>query len=90
MSFQRFVLADVDENYAPPEKPVLDLCVIAGVAFLRIGKQEPEGKRAVGAIKEAAQIAVPVDDLYDALGVAWRGDARARARANAMPQEESR
>jgi hypothetical protein len=83
VTFQRFVLTDADENYEPPEKPVLDLTVISGTAFLRIGKQATKG----AAITEDAQIAVHVDDLYDALGAAYRGDLRARARAASVPSE---
>jgi hypothetical protein len=74
--FWRFVLTDVDENYAPPERPVLDIQVIDGEAYLRIGTVKDDK----GEITEAAQVAVYLDDLYDALGVAYRGDQRSTMR----------
>lgn len=83
--FQRFVIADVDETYAPTERDVLDVCVISGTAFLRIGKQKSDA----GEIIQAAQVAVHLDDLYDCLATAQRADMRASMRPKTAKGPES-
>ena len=61
----RFQLQDIDEHYAPPERPMLDVSVItcresAADALISIRIVEP---REVPPYKELAQIVVPMGEF---------------------------
>lgn len=60
-------LTDNDENYAPPEKPILEVGLVGDVVFLSIGRyEETHTDRTFSAIDT---VAVPVTDLANALKV---------------------
>ena len=69
-------ISDVDENYAPPEKPILEVGFVGDVAFLTIGTYDESPKERKFTEIENAHIAVPVADLVNALKAAAASQAR--------------
>ena len=64
---EQIYLSDNDENYAPPEKPILEVGLVCDVAFLTIGKYEETHETRT--FTEDAGMGVCVSDLVNALKV---------------------
>jgi hypothetical protein len=67
VSIEHVYISDTDENYAPPEQPILEVGLVGDVAFLTIGTYEesPDERRFTEI--ERAHVSVPVADLVNAL-----------------------
>jgi len=64
---EHIYLSDNDENYSPPEKPVLEVGLVGDVVFLTIGKYEETPNERKFISSENAQTAVAVVDLVNAV-----------------------
>lgn len=62
---QLIVLQDVDDNYAPPERPVLIVEAASGTVFLTIANYNEDGKNRN--MEKVAAVAVRSSDLLDAV-----------------------
>lgn len=72
-------IADIDENYAPPEKPLLRVSVIGDLVSLAIETRKENRKTVT--FEEQAQIVVPLAAVIAALaGGQWDEVVRDRHR----------
>lgn len=64
---ENIYITDVDDNYAPPEEPVLEVGLVGDVAYLSVGNWTagPDERK----FEATKQIGVPVTDLVNALKV---------------------
>lgn len=62
---QLIVLQDVDDNYEPPERPVLIVEAVSGTVFLTIANYDEDGKNRN--MEKVAAVAVRSSDLLDAV-----------------------
>lgn len=63
--FDRVVLYDVDEMYAPPERPILEVSVIEDTTFLTIRRVDETFKK--DTFDTLTQIAVDTESLLGAI-----------------------
>jgi hypothetical protein len=66
---EHIYISDTDENYAPPEKPILEVGLVGDVAFLTIGTYEESPDERKFTEIDRAHIAVPVSELVNALKI---------------------
>ena len=59
-------IEDIDEKYAPPEKPCLRVSVIDGAQLLSVAIVKPDPKRDM-AYEEQAEVIVPLAPVLNAL-----------------------